>query len=59
MPKFVMPSAAKKRKVSKEAKRKNSAVLAKTPRLNRFFFLQQYFQAATFKQWCEPEHLKM
>jgi len=30
MPKFVMPSGAKKRKVSKGAKRKNLAVLAKT-----------------------------
>jgi len=34
IPKFVMPSGAKKRKVSKEAKCKNLAVLAKTPRLN-------------------------
>jgi len=32
-----MPSAAKKRKVSKEKKSKNLAVLAKTPRLKRFF----------------------
>jgi len=31
MPKFIMPSGGKKRKVSKEAKRKNLAVLAKTP----------------------------
>ena len=37
MPKFVMPSAAKNGKVSKEKKRKNLAVLAKTPRLKRFF----------------------
>jgi len=32
-----MPSGAKKRTVSKEEMRKNLAVLAKTPRLNRFF----------------------
>jgi len=32
-----MPSAAKNSKVSKEKKRKNLAVLAKTPRLKRFF----------------------
>jgi len=37
MPKSVMPSAAKNGKVSKEKKRKNLAVLAKTPRLKRFF----------------------
>jgi len=37
MPKFAMPSEAKMREVSKEAKRKHLAVLAKTPRLNRFF----------------------
>jgi len=30
-------------------KRKDLAVLAKTPRLNPFF--QQNFQAATLKQW--------
>jgi len=50
MPKSVMPSAAKYGKVFKEKKRKNVAVLAKTPRLNRFFF-QQSFSAATLKQW--------
>jgi len=49
MSKFVMPSRAKKREVSKEAKRKNMAMFAETPRLNLFF--QEYFQAATFKQW--------
>jgi len=38
-----------KRKASKKKQRKNLAVLAKTPRLNRFF--QQHFQAATLKQW--------
>jgi len=37
MPKFVMQSGAKNDKVSKEKKRKNLAVSAKTPRLNRFF----------------------
>jgi len=37
MPKFAMPSGAKMRKVCKEAKRKNLAVLVKTSRLNRFF----------------------
>jgi len=36
MPKSVMPSAAKKREVSEEKKRKNLAVLAKTPRLKLF-----------------------
>jgi len=51
MPKFATPSGAKMRKVCKEAKRKNLGVLAKTSRLNRFFF-QQSFQAATLKQWC-------
>jgi len=44
-----MPSGAKKRKVSKEEMRKDLAALAKTPRLNRFFF-QQNFQAATLNQ---------
>jgi len=38
VPKFVMPSGVKKRKVSKEEMRKNLAVLAKIPRLNRLFF---------------------
>ena len=37
MPKSVMPSAAKNGKVFKEKKRKNLAVLTKTPRLKRFF----------------------
>ena len=37
MPKSVMPSTAKNGKVSKEKKRKNLIVLAKTPRLKRFF----------------------
>jgi len=37
MPKSVMPSAAKNGKVSQEKKRKNLAVLAKTPRLKLFF----------------------
>jgi len=32
-----MPSAAKYDKVSEEKKRKNLAVLAKTPRLKHFF----------------------
>jgi len=36
MPKFVMPSAATNGKVSKEKKRKNLAVFAKTVRLRRF-----------------------
>jgi len=49
MPKPVMPSAAKYDKVSKEKKRKNLAVLAKTPRLKRFFFSKAL--AATLKQW--------
>jgi len=48
-----MPSGTKKRKVSKEAKRHNLAVWGKSPQLNHFIF-QQYFQAATFKQWCKP-----
>ena len=38
MTKFAMPSGAKMRKVCKEAKRKNLAVLAKTSLLNWFFF---------------------
>jgi len=37
-----------KLKCSKKKKRKDLAVLAKTPRLNRFF--KQNFQAATLKQ---------
>jgi len=37
MPKSVMPSAAKNGIVFEEKKRKNLAVQAKTPRLNRFF----------------------
>jgi len=45
--KSLMTSAAKKRKVSKKKKRKDLAVLAKTPRLNRFF--HQNFQAATWR----------
>jgi len=38
-----LPSAAKKRKVSKEKKRKDLAVLVETLRLNRFF--QENIQA--------------
>jgi len=38
-----------KRKASKKKKRKDLAVLAQTPPLNRFF--KQNFQAATLKQW--------
>ena len=38
MPNVAMPSRVKLRKVFKETKRKNLAVLAKTQRLNRFFF---------------------
>jgi len=37
MPNSVTPSAAKNGNVSKEKKRKNLAVLAKTPRLKCFF----------------------
>ena len=37
MPKSLMPSGAKKRKISKEKKHKDLAILAKTPRLNHFF----------------------
>jgi len=44
MPKFAMLSGAKMRKVCKEAKRKNLAVLAKTSRLNRFFFSKVFKQ---------------
>jgi len=40
MPKSAMPPGAKYGKVSK--KRKNVAVLAKTPRLKRFFFQQSF-----------------
>jgi len=42
MTKSVMPSGAKNGKVSKEKKRKNLAVLAKTPLLKRFFFKQSF-----------------
>jgi len=58
MPKSVMPSAQQlsKCKVSKEKKRKDLAASAKPPRLNRFL---QNFQAATLKQYRQPEHLKM
>jgi len=42
MLKSVMPSGAKNRKVSKEKKRKNLTVLAKTLRLKRFFFQQSF-----------------
>jgi len=42
MPKSVMPARAKNDKVSKEKKRKNLAVLAKTPRLKRFSFQQSF-----------------
>jgi len=44
MPKFAMPSGAKMRKVCKEAKRKNLAVLVKTLRLNFFFFSKAFKQ---------------
>jgi len=40
--------SCEKRKASKK-KRKDLAVFAKTPQLNRFF--QRNFQAATLKQW--------
>ena len=38
-----------KRKASKKKKRKDLTVLAKTPRLDRFF--RQNVQAATLNQW--------
>jgi len=38
MPKSAMPSGDKNGEVSKEKKRKNLAVLTKTPRPKRFFF---------------------
>jgi len=44
MPKSAMPSAAKNGKVFKEKKRKDLAVLAKTPRLKRFFFFSKAFK---------------
>jgi len=40
--------SCEKRRASKKTKRKDLAMLAKTPRLNRFF--QQNFQAATLNQ---------
>jgi len=46
MLKSLMPSATKNREGEKV---QESAVLAETSRLKRFF--QQNFQAATFKQW--------
>jgi len=42
MPEFVMPLAARNGKVYKEKKRKNVAVLSKTPRLKRFFIQQSF-----------------
>jgi len=42
MPKSVMSSGVKNGEVSKEKKLKNLAVLAKTPRLKRFFFQQSF-----------------
>jgi len=47
MPKSVMPSATKKRKVSKEKKLRIMAVLVETPRLKRFF--QQSFSSSNVK----------
>jgi len=44
MPKFAMVSGATMRKVCKEAKRKNLAVLAKTSRLKRLFFSKAFKQ---------------
>jgi len=44
MLKIAMSSGAKMRKVCKEAKRKNLAVLAKTSRLNRIFFFSKPFK---------------
>jgi len=44
MLKSVMPSGAKNRQVSKEKKHKNLTVLAKTPRLKRFFFSKAFKQ---------------
>jgi len=37
-----MPSAAKNGKVFEEKHRENLAVLAKTPRLKRYFFQQSF-----------------
>ena len=39
-----MPSGAKNGEVSKEKKRKNVAVLAKTPQLKHFFFGKAFKQ---------------
>jgi len=44
MPKSVMSSGVKNGEVSKEKKLKNLAVLAKTPRLNVFFFSKAFKQ---------------
>jgi len=44
MLKFAMISGAKTHKVSKEAKRNNLAMLAKSPRLNHFFFSKAFKQ---------------
>ena len=58
MPKSVMPSGAKNGKVSKEKKRKNLAVLAKTPRLKRFFpakLLSNNVETVAFAR--EPENV--
>jgi len=42
MSKSVMPSGAENDKVSEEKKRKNLAVLTKTPRPKRLFFQQSF-----------------
>ena len=53
-----MPSAAKYDKVSKEKKRKNLEVLAKTPRLKRFFFQQSFSSnVKTVALTRAPEHV--
>jgi len=48
MLKSVIPSGAKNGKLSRENKRKNLSVLAKTPRLKRLFF-QQIFLSSNVK----------
>jgi len=51
MPKSVMPSGVKNGKVSEEKKRKNLAVLTKTPRLKRFCFSAKLLSSDVKTVW--------
>jgi len=56
MPKSVMPSGAKNGDVSKEKKRKNVAVLAKTPQLKHFFLAKLLSNVKTAALTRAPEN---